>query len=147
MLCRVTVIYRVVLLLAAVGAVPVSGVSAQDSPYEAIDTHAVSAPSSAAESLDGLAAYLCKPATLPQEKLRACYRWVTAFVRYDPAAGAEPADAALSALRNRGRMRQGLLPFTSLFRDRPESNAPACAGVLRGWKPGHRKAVSTSGTR
>lgn len=136
MLCRVTVIYRVVLLLAAVGAVPVSGVSAQDSPYEAIDTHAVSAPSSAAESLDGLAAYLCKPATLPQEKLRACYRWVTAFVRYDPAAGAEPADAALSALRNR---RADAAGFAALYESLSRSAGIECAsvrGVLRGWKPG-----------
>jgi hypothetical protein len=53
------------------------------SAFQSIDQYVLGTPSSAAKSLDSLAAYLVKPAKNDFEKARAIYRWITQNISYD----------------------------------------------------------------
>ena len=53
------------------------------SPWEKVDTRALSAPASAESSVAALAAYLTEGLPSEEEKVRALFRWVTAHIQYD----------------------------------------------------------------
>lgn len=50
---------------------------------EALDRHALTAPSTVEKSVESLAAYLVKPAKNDRDKARLIYRWITDRIAYD----------------------------------------------------------------
>jgi hypothetical protein len=79
--------FLLTLWMAAAGALlftPSPGAqAAQTYDYSDIDSHALSAPTSAEHSIESLAAYLTEPARNDREKARAIYRWIANNISYD----------------------------------------------------------------
>jgi hypothetical protein len=100
-----------------VGIVFPFGAGGEPSAFARVDSHALSAPTSAAKSVDALAAYLGQGLSSDGDKARAVYRWITNAIDYDTEAfftgkiGSQSADAVL---RSRKSVCAG---YSALFAD------------------------------
>jgi hypothetical protein len=75
---RAPIIFTLLLTLASTAAA-----SGDEDRYAEVDRYALTAPASAAHSIDALARYLTLPFTRDDEKARAIFRWIADNISYD----------------------------------------------------------------
>lgn len=105
--------------------------------FKAVDEYAVNAPDTAAETIEGLGAYLARPEWSELQRVRAIWRWITSHVDYD---AAKRNYYARETFRDRRGTCQGYSELFVLMARGAGITAMEITGYCRGsgFKPGGR---------
>jgi len=108
--------------------------------FAAIDAHALAAPTSVANSVPALAAYLTKPARDEREMARAIFRWITHYVAYDLSAEGYSFNPNLVLSRRRAVCAGYAVLFEALA-EAAGMKAEIVCGNSKKFKPGATEAA------
>jgi transglutaminase/protease-like cytokinesis protein 3 len=122
--------------LAAAGIMPAAAAAGTAQQFTDVDRHALAAPSSAAASIESLAAYLAQGTTSDLERARAAFRWITNSIAYDTDSffsGRIPSQSPASALSTRRGVCAGYAGLFAALARRMGLEVEVVSGYAKGW--------------